>query len=433
MKQVLGCVTTSEITDVLVGQLSARGDVNTVFKSDVTELIQLAKILDKVDVFIVEDAPASDNFFKIKKYGKVGTLIVGIGDPDSADAPEVCFRPQEWEQLGSKVISSLGSEESSCSLYVSMPINLFLHFDMVSVDVFLQIKKDGKPHWVRRFLAGESLESADVKNYQSKGVNELWIEKENIREFSKALMERLNQRARATLQGGMESVTKAEEVFTSMSEISAKMGVKGQMVTICEGWMSQLASDCMKSQQSEVRDWWSRLTQDPSLSFQYRLVRLTSLLCTQHIMLTDWKSKEEQAQKLTGVAFFADMHLRNPEWVHLRRPEDLAGLSSDDKVEVAGHASFAAQKLRDIPFVTKDLAILVAQHHGHQQGDWLPERVSVTVSPLALVYAACEEMAYASLKRPEASVREIYTELLARNRDTALRKYLEQMPAIFGW
>lgn len=433
MKQVMGCLVNAELTDILTAQLCSRSDVNTVIKTDVVEAMQLAQIVGNIDVFIVEGSANSDNFRQVKKIAQQGIVILGIGDPSAPYAPEFCYHPHEWEKLGAHLKKTLGEEKSTDVDYVSMPVNLFFHFEQLDVDVFLQMKKDGKPHWVRRFLAGEKIEPAEIKAYQAKGLAEFWLEKDKIKDFSKVLLDRLNKRARETLKGGMDQLQEAESVFTSLSEITKKMGVKGQMVGICEGWMGQLAKDCMSAQNSDVRDWWKRLSEDPSLSFQYRLVRLTTLLCTQHIMMTDWKSKEEQAQKLAGVAFFADMHLHNPDWVHLRKPEDLANLSADDKITVAGHASFAAQKLRDIPFVTKDIAILVAQHHGHQQGDWLPERVSVSVSPLALVYAACEEMAYACLKQPEMTPREIHTTLMTRHRDTGLRKHLEQMPAIFGW
>lgn len=433
MKQVIGCVVTRALDEILTAQLRARSDVNVVIRPDVDASVQLALIAGNVDVFIVEESAGTGAFAKVKKLIKDSVLVLGVGDPASPYAPALCFRPAAWEKIGWKLQEVLGAEKAMEAEYVSMPANLFFHFDELAVDVFLQIKKDGRPHWVRRFFAGEKIESTDIEKYQAKGVTEFWIEREKVKEFSKTLLSRLHQRAQETLGGGEESIKEAEEVFSSLVEITQKMGVKGQMVTLCEGWMRQLAKDCMTARDSDVREWWRRLTEDPSLDFHYRLVRLTSLLCTQQIMLTNWKSKEEQAQKLNGVAFFADMHLSKPEWIHVRVPADLDALSTDDKIAVAGHAAYAAQKLRDIPFVTKDIALLVAQHHGHLQGDWLPERVSVTVSPLALLYAACEEMAYDCLRSPESTPKEVHAKLLLRHKDTGLLRHLEQMPAIFGW
>jgi hypothetical protein len=433
MKQVIGSLVSPVLRDILTAQLLARSDVNTVLKPDTEEAVQLALLAGNVDVFILEEIPGTDTFGKLNNLIKHNVTVMGIGDPTSPHAPELCFRPSEYEKLGDQLKKILGDEKPVEADYVSMPANLFFHFDALAVDVFLQIKKEGRPHWVRRFFAGEKIEPEEIGSYQAKGVSEFWIEREKVKGFSKALLTRLHQRAQDTLCGGVQNFKAAEEVFTSIAEITQKMGVKGQMVTLCEGWMRLLAKDCMAASDSDVREWWKRLTEDPSLDFQYRLVRLTSLLCTQQIMLTDWKSKEEQAQKLNGVAFFADMHLSKPEWIHLRTPADLEGLSANDKIAVAGHAAYAAQKLRDVPFVAKDIAVLVAQHHGHQQGDWLPERVSVTVSPLALVYAACEEMAYACLRAPESAPKEVHAKLLLRHKDTALLRHLAQMPAIFGW
>ncbi len=433
MKQVIGSLVTPVLKDILAAQLHARSDVNAVIKSDAAEAVQLALLAGNVDVFIVEEIPGNDTFGKLKKLIKDNVTVMGIGDPTSPHAPRLCFRPTEYEQLGDQLKKLLGDEKAVEADYVSMPANLFFHFEELAVDVFLQIKKDGRPHWVRRFFAGEKIEPDEIERYQAKGVSEFWIEKDKVKGFSKTLISRLHQRAHDTLNSGMEQFKEAEQVFTSIAEITKKMGVRGQMVALCEDWMRQLANDCMKAQDSDVRDWWKRLSEDPSLDFHYRLVRLTSLLCTQQIMLTDWKRKEEQAQKLNGVAFFADMHLSKPEWIHLRLPADLENLSTDDKIAVAGHAAFSAQKLRDVPFVTKDITLLVAQHHGHLQGDWLPERVSVTVSPLALLYAACEEMAYASLRNPEIAPRDIHAKLLLRHKDTGLLRHLEQMPTIFGW
>lgn len=433
MKQVVGCVYSKDLNDLIVAQLSARTDVSIVFKNDLSEVKQLVQLLGEVDVFIMEDDLSGKYFNQIPDNLTEKTLVIGIGDPRQDSAPQLCFHSQDWSKVLEHINQKLGSETPSSSQYVSMPINLFSHFDVLNVDVFLQMTKDGKPHWVRRFLAGESIEASAIASYQSKNVKDFWVERDRVKDFSKKLIEQLGSRVRTSIASGLETIKQSEEVFASIFEITQKMGVKGQMVNICEGWMTELAQNCLSASNDELKSWWNKLSTDPALSFHYKLVRLTSLLCTQHIMLTDWTSKEEQAKKLNGVAMFADMALTNPLWIHLRTADSLKELTPDERLNVSGHAAFSAAKLSGVPFVTKDIATLVAQHHGHPQGDRLPERVSPSVSPLALVYISCEEMAYHTLLKPERPVPEIYQELCEKYKMTAVKNPLEQMPAIFDW
>lgn len=433
MKQVVGCVFTSELTDLIVAQLSRRTDVSVALRADPAETTQLVELIGEVDVFLMEDDSTGKYFKQIPKNVSSKTLVIGIGDPAQDYAPKFCLRSQDWSKVIESINEKLGPEVASTNQYVSMPINLFSHFDTVNVDVFLQMTKDGKPHWVRRFLAGEPIEASTIASYQSKNIKDFWVEKDRVKDFSKKLIEQLSSRVRTTIASGVETLKQSEEVFSSIFEITQKMGVKGQMVNICEGWMSELAKNCLSASNDELKGWWNKLSTDPALSFHYKLVRLTSLLCTQHIMLTDWTSKEEQAKKLNGVAMFADMALTNPLWIHLRTAESLAELSPDERFNVSGHAAFASGKLSGVPFLTKDIATLVAQHHGHPQGDRLPERVSPSVSPLALVYIACEEMAYHTLLKPNRPVPEIYQELTEKYKITAVKNPLEQMPAVFDW
>lgn len=433
MKHVVGCVFTSELADLIVAQLGVRTDVSVVLKADIAEAIQFAELLGELDVFIMEDDSSGKYFKQIPRKLSPTTMVVGIGDPAQDFAPKISFRSQDWSKVLELVNDKLGAEIASSSQYVSMPINLFSHFDTLNVDVFLQMTKDGKPHWVRRFLAGESIEASAIASYQSKNVKDFWVERDRVKDFSKKLIEQLGSRVRTSIARGVETIKQSEEVFASIFEITQKMGVKGQMVSICEGWMTELAKNCMAASSDELKGWWTKLSTDPALSFHYKLVRLTSLLCTQHVMLTDWTSKEEQVKKLNGVAMFADMALTNTLWIHLRTADSLKELTPDEMLNVSGHAAFSAAKLSGVPFVTKDIATLVAQHHGHPQGDRLPERVSPSVSPLALVYISCEEMAYHTLLRPERPVPEIYQELCEKYKMTAVKNPLEQMPAIFDW
>lgn len=165
MKQVLGCVFTNELNDLIVAHLSARTDVSIALKTDLNEATQLIQLLGEVDVFIMEDDLTGKFYNGIPKNLPAKTLVIGIGDPQHESAPKHCFRAQEWEKVLTLINEKFGSEESSAIQYVSMPINLFSHFDTINVDVFLQMTKDGKPHWVRRFLAGESIEASDIATY----------------------------------------------------------------------------------------------------------------------------------------------------------------------------------------------------------------------------------------------------------------------------
>ena len=99
MKQVIGSLVSQVLRDILAAQFLARSDVNTVLRPDTDEAVQLALLAGNVDVFIVEEIPGKDTFGKLKKLLKDNVTIIGIGNPASPQAPKLCYRPSELEQL----------------------------------------------------------------------------------------------------------------------------------------------------------------------------------------------------------------------------------------------------------------------------------------------------------------------------------------------
>jgi hypothetical protein len=82
-------------------------------------------------------------------------------------------------------------------------------------------------------------------------------------------------------------------------------------------------------------------------------------------------------------------------------------------------------------FATKDLTLLVAQHHGSPDGEKIPEKVSANISALAHVYIACEDMAYNLLRQPEVPPLSIYKSLEDKYRASVVSNYLSKFPKIF--
>lgn len=408
MKHLALFLSDKHLRDQIRDSLVNDEQLNLIEVGNLEQIQQLIELGTKFDLLVIEQDTQSAH-----PQG-VSTLTLERPTPGLGDIVD-------------RIREALG--EVTENSYTSMPLHLFNHFRQLPVDVFIRMNKAGKPHFVQRYFARDEISQEELDSFQARGITDLWVEKGSLKHFSKEVI--------SALRGEIEKKSVAiadlgdnERVFNSLGEMIKKVGVKPAVVELCDSWMANLAKSSLTCMHSPVRDWFQRLSSDSTLDFQFKLVRLTTLICGQYVLSTDWVSKEEQASRLAGVALFADMSITNPSFIHYRSYEMAQELKGEDKLLVLSHAQRSSQIISHAQFVAKDVGLLVAQHHGSPDGEKIPLKISANVSPLAYVYMLAEEMGYCLLKDSNLPVGVVYEGLKKRFSGTPVASYVAALPNI---
>ncbi len=408
MKHVITYVKSKVHQHSLRNALSLNENINHIEMKDLEQLQQMLQFGTKFDL-IVSDLILED-------FKPIGDKLI-VWDIESQEVAEL------HNAIKEKIVLELYEN------HTSMPLHLFNHFSRLPVDVFIKMQKNGKSHFVQRFLANDEITQEDLDAFKARGISELWIEKDSLKSFSKEVIALIKEEIQhKTIL--IDDVQVSENIFKSLGDMIQKVGVKSAVVDLCDTWMTNLAKSSLTCMHSPVKDWYLRLSQDSSLDFHFKLVRLTTLLCGQYVLSTDWVSKDEQAARLAGVALFADMSLNNPNYIHYRSYEMIQDLKGEEKLLVSSHAQRSSQMISQVNFIAKDISLLVAQHHGCPDGEKIPQRISANVSALAYIYMLSEEMAYSLLKDSNLSMEVVFEGLKKKFSGTPVLNYLSALPRI---
>ncbi len=408
MKHVISYICSKKHQSSLRQALSVNENINHIEMKDLDQLQQTLQFGTQFDLIV------SDTLLTDLSLSRDKIIVWNI-------------ESENVEQLDHSIREKLVGEE--IDNFTSMPLHLFNHFSRLPVDVFIKMLKNGKSHYVQRFLAKDEITKEDIDTFGARGITELWIEKDSLKFFSKEVIgvikEEIQQKTIL-----IDDVQISENIFNSLGDMIQKVGVKSAVVDLCDTWMTSLAKSSLTCMHSPVRVWYQRLSQDSTLNFHFKLVRLTTLLCGQYVLSTDWVSKDEQAARLAGVALFADMSLTNPNYIHYRSYEMIEDLKGEEKLLVSSHAQRSSQMISQVNFVAKDISLLVAQHHGCPDGERFPQRISANVSALAYIYILSEEMAYSLLKDSNLSMQIAFEGLRKKFNGTPVLNYLTALPKI---
>ena len=198
-----------------------------------------------------------------------------------------------------------------------------------------------------------------------------------------------------------ERIKTTAQGFQMVMEQARKIG-------IAESTMS-LANECMESMKKIISGNKSLKTLLNNLlknqgTFRYRHSLMINYVGAHIVKKMPWGSKEHQ-EKLSFVSFFHDIALSKDEYLDYRTDKKLkeSSLSSKEKESINTHPLTAAKllaQLKRIPFGTETI---IKQHHGSPTGVGF-NKISVNLSPLAIVFILAEECVHFIIGHDERGV-----------------------------
>jgi len=172
----------------------------------------------------------------------------------------------------------------------------------------------------------------------------------------------------------------------------------------------ELANSCIKSmiklvEMDQTLDSLLDNLMSSTDSYRYKHSLLINYIGSHIIKKIPWGNKEQQ-EKFAFVSFFHNITLTKDEYVMITSESQLAksNLSPKEKELISKHALLSAKilgKNKDIPYGAE---VIIKQHHGSKDGVGL-SKISMAISPLAIIFMFAEEWANIILKTESKSSR----------------------------
>lgn len=391
-----------------------------VVKESVEDLQSFLNLMPNLDVLILDNNPAVNDYSFLKENGIKNILL--LSDAAVALQKAKSFPGNAVESLVQHLKGLFSNEQLiSNEGYISIPIDSLIHFKLLPFDLFIKLS-EGK--FVKRIHANEDIDETVLMNLKSKGVSELHFERKFNREFSVLLINNMINKVESDYTCRDAQLKATNEVFLTTKEIVQSVGLPPKVIQVCESVMERITTDVTKNK-DKFSSYLSEIKTKSSLNFQFRLVELTSFIATQMIEAGNNPGKEEDIKKVVFASFFCDISLKDSSHLQYRDEASLKDVWHEDKKLILEHAlksSDVVEKYKNAPEQSHEI---VKQHHGAKSGIGFPNVIEADLLPLSVCLMAAQELAFNILKNPDENSKELVARVKAKHSGSALVPYFD--------
>jgi len=295
-----------------------------------------------------------------------------------------------WKSIVMKTGQALGEnvnfmENRIQTEYVPVSLNYFNVISSYSLecDVYIRVRKnDNESHYVKRLHAGDFFLPKDIEKYRDMGLKEFYIPKDQFTRFVNFVTEKLT----GDLSNfKMEKQSNAYEITIDRLH---SLGI--------DELTMELVDESIKAMEQSLKN-MNGLTQflhamrSNKLSYSYAHSYLICLILHKIVDQFEWDSAKMK-ERMTYVAYFHDISLENPEWMKINSEKtlDSASLSREDKKIILNHALESANIIDRFPKIPLGIGTILKEHHGSKSGIGFPETLSISLSPLSMMFMVVE-------------------------------------------
>jgi HD-GYP domain-containing protein (c-di-GMP phosphodiesterase class II) len=275
--------------------------------------------------------------------------------------------------------------------YCPLRTELLLEMSPLRADVYIQLSET---KFLKLFRSGDVFTDGDLDKYKGqKGVEYLWLEKEQTAGVVKQFKEEIDRTARDGRFSVQDVAKRSGWVFQTVRDLSASLGVTPEL--------SELTKANVEMTLRSVRDDLSLAQALAELKAEggyiaahsFSLAYLGSMI----INMTTLKS-EANCEKMAYAAFFHDMTLHNQELARVssvpefRAKADEKGFTQENQKTLLYHSVHAAEYSRKFK-VPHDVETIILQHHERPNGSGFPRGVTHDqINPLSAVFIVAHEL-----------------------------------------
>ena len=395
------------INDLYVINLQIFVDAQVLVVSNVDSLKE--SLTSEVELIItlsqVEGRDAGAEVQTIMKDGSLQTPLLLIGEKSSiAHTHGVETLPGNLNlQLLIRTIAKMFNITAKDMAFKDLPdfypipIKILSNIDTAPCDIYLKMTRT-KEEYAKIVDVGRSL-SVKVKMYLQRGVETLYIPKDQRAVVANLASQRLNEKLQEKMTPDM-AIDVVEQGFELIAEeLSQNPQANEEMVKISKSCVSAVSS--VINSVPKIKSLLQSLLENKS-RFIYMHSVMTTYISNHIIKNISWGS-EEHAEKVAFVLFFHDMFLipvynKYPEFKY---EEDLIFnqvLDDKEKEIVLSHARMASEMIRNFPRMPMGADAILQQHHGMNGGVGFALEYQDDISPLAKVIIVAEEFVNIALK-----------------------------------
>ena len=424
MNQVLVYTRRAEFRSFLDTECLKIKECFPVFYDSVDELQTIMDIFPRLDILVI-DAPEDVEDLKIlsrsifSRKDQIAHMLL-VSDNDSPGFNKI-FHSSDWASLLSHLKTILGEKSGNVDGYVGIPIDCLIHFKVMPFPLFLNISPE---KFIKRVPAFEAMDVEVLESYRKRGVKELFFERRFGKDFANILMNNMINRVEMEYDSAEDKEKATSEVFGTVRDIVASIGLKPRVIELCETLMGQVIDEVQKGKGIQASSYLHNLRSKPELDFNYRFIQLTSFIATQILEGRSRAHKQNEIKDVIFSAFFCDMSLKNPEFLHYRHHTEIAALPAESREEIKWHASLSASMVELNKIGSAESVVIIRQHHGDLYGNDIPFGVHGDLLDLSKCLYASQELAHALLTYPEENLWKVFRKVLNEQKGSPIEDYL---------
>jgi len=346
-------------------------------------------------------------FFLSKSYVPIDNVIV--------------FAKEGIVNLLSDLKAMINPASENSEEYISIPIDFLNHFKFLPFDLYVKI---GDEKFIKRVPAHEEIDGQTFAGFLGRGITDLYFEKSLRRDFSLMLVNSMINKVEREYENIDDKLLATNEVYLTTHQIVARLGFKPKVIEVCESVINQIAEDVSAGKDTFAK-FLAQLRTQKELSFNYRLMELTSFIATQMIDGTDDSYKQDKIRTLVFASMFCDYTLTKSSHIHIRKADELLNISAAEQNSIIGHALTSSELVHHYQRAPIEAFEIIKQHHGSVTGVGFPQDISPVLLPLSKCLMAAQEVSYQILMEGHKHPMEILGDVKLKFVGTPLQELME--------
>jgi HD-GYP domain-containing protein (c-di-GMP phosphodiesterase class II) len=344
---------------VVTGLDFSDGQGEEIYHYIIENQLHMPVVIIAKDLSRLNNSQVFESFFKDNPGN--GALKVVPGKDDLKKIILKAMNPDDKE-IDLDRIMFYGDSE-----YRKVAIDVFLKFEKLSVDIFLQISEQ---KYIKVISADNEYNKADVQKYIDKGVTHLYVANDDFALLADQLLKGLRDRYRSEAESAINNILDVaidvqEHVTDKLLSIGVTPASIELMKTSIDSSLELVSSD------ADIKDIMVKLFKKSDFIAEHSL-----LLSYIAILMIDQVSDDvEDKKRLSVAAFLHDLILKDSD--DLKKFDydisTLSGLPEATQKFVHSHPLVASQLVGQIDETPSGVAEIIIQHHERPDGSGYPQ------------------------------------------------------------
>ena len=424
ISQVMVFTQRPELKMLLEIECKGMAGFSPIIRQGLDDFKSMIGLFDSIDILIIDEPEDQDTFTSLLDLvkNKVGIIKETFFLSKSKTIIENAkvFGNQQIQELLTELNTIIDPTSASEASYISIPIDSLLHFHFLPFDLFVKI---GKDKFIRRVPANEQIDQETLATFLQKGVADFYFEKKYNKDFSMMLINNMINKVEKEYESVDEKLHAVNEVFYTTQQIISRLGFKPKLIEVCNSVIDQIVGD-VSGTKDNFSKYLGLLRAQENLTFNYRLMELTSFVGTQMIEAVEKHCREDKIKRIIFAAMFCDYALTDQRLLHIRQEDQLLKLSMAEYKEVSQHALRGSELILNYQNAPIEVSTIIKQHHGSADGKGFPKEISPKLTPLSKCFMAAQELSYQILTETDRVPEDVVKDVIKKFAGTPLEEYL---------